>query len=386
MTAPMSTWSNSPAGQSERSWPATAYQNALPDGRANGRIAFEGNDLVFHAGGVPPLRFSIDGMDLRFGGFNNQQAFLSHPQLPDWTFLCADPGFLRDDAIRLHPVFGKGARRKHRDSKKWPWPVKAMIVTTALFIAGVTALWMYRAAITDSIAGKIPVSMEKQLGEVVFQQVKATSKIVTDPALTAQLEAITKRLLPAVKDTRYEFQFHIVENDVVNAFAMPGGHIVVHTGLLKKAKRPEEVAGVLAHEIAHITRRHSLRNMVSSLGTTVVIQAVFGDLSGLADGAASLLGQKYSRDFEREADETGWKYLLDANLDPRGMIDFFATLAAEEEKTGLKMDGALELLSTHPATKDRMDALEELWKSVPGDRKFEPISQAEKPAPEATTP
>src|SRR6188768_3143546 len=94
---------------STRSWPATAYQNSLPDGKANGRLSLEGNDLVFRAGGVPPLKISLDGLDIRYGGFNNQQAFLSHPQLPEWTFVCADPGFLRDDAIRLHPVHGRGA-------------------------------------------------------------------------------------------------------------------------------------------------------------------------------------------------------------------------------------------------------------------------------------
>jgi Zn-dependent protease with chaperone function len=369
------------------SWPATAYQNSLPDGRAHGRLSIEGNDLVFNAGGVPPLRCSLDGLDIRYGGFNNQQAFLSHPHLPEWTFLCAEPGFIKDEAIRFHPVHGKGARRKHRSSKKWPWPVKAMIFLTLLFVAGLTALWINRAAITRSIAGNIPVSVEKQLGEAVYQQVRASSKEVSDPALLAQLESITSRLVPAVKDSRYEFKFHIVENDVINAFAVPGGHIVIHTGLLKNAKRPEEIAGVLAHEIAHITRRHSLRNMVSSLGTTVIIQAIFGDYSALAQGAETLLGQKYSRDFEREADETGWKYLLDAKIDPRGMIDFFKTLVAEEEKTGLKMEGAMELLSTHPATADRMAALEEMWSAVPQGTAFEPIvpvapqTPVEAPAP-----
>ena len=239
----MSTWSNSTP--QHRDWPATAYQNALPEGKAHGRIAVEGGDLVFRAGGVPPLRMSLDALDIRYGGFNNSQAFLSHPHLPEWTFLCADPGFLKDEAIVHHPVHGKKARRTHRSTKKWPWPVKAMLVLTLLFFTGVTALWLNRAAISDWIAGKIPVSVEKQLGEQVWQQIKATSKEVSDPAQLAQLEAITKRLVPAVNDKRYEFTFHIIENDAINAFAMPGGHIVVHTGLLKNAKRPEEIAGVV---------------------------------------------------------------------------------------------------------------------------------------------
>jgi Zn-dependent protease with chaperone function len=365
----MTAWSD----QNSRSWPATAYQNALPNGLAHGRLAVEGNDLVFHAGGVPPQRLPLDSIDLRYGGFNNQQVFLSHPRLPEWTFLCADPEFLKDDVIRTHPVHGKGAKRKHRASKKWPWPVKAMLFMTMLFIAGISALWIYRGAVSDYIASKIPVDVEKQLGEAVYQDVKSRSKEVTDPALVAQLKAVTDRLVPAVKDTRYEFKFHIIENDTINAFAVPGGHIVVHTALLKKAKRPEEIAGVLAHEISHITRRHSMRNMVSSLGTIVVIQAIFGDYSALAEGASNLLSQKYSRDFETEADATGWKYLVDAKIDPEGMIDFFQTLLDEEKKTGMDMSGAMELLSTHPATAGRMEALRELKKEVPAGTKFEPI-------------
>ena len=371
MNGVMTAWSDN--AQNSRSWPATAYQNALPNGQAHGRISVTGYDLVFSAGGVPPLHLPLDGLDLRYGGFNNQQAFLSHARLPEWTFLCADPGFLKDDAIRLHPVHGKGAKSKNRASNKWPWPVKAMLFLTVLFIAAVSALWIYRAEITDAIASKIPVDMEKKLGEAVYAQVKATTKEVTDPEMVAKLKAVTDRLVPAVKDSRYEFKFHIVENDAINAFAMPGGHIVVHTALIKNAKRPEEIAGVLAHEISHITRRHSLRNMVSGLGTMVVIQALFGDYSALADGASNLLGQKYSRDFETEADATGWKYLLDAKIDPQGMIDFFQILLDQEKKTGMEMTGALELLSTHPATADRMAALGELKKSIPPGMKFDPI-------------
>lgn len=214
--------------------------------------------------------------------------------------------------------------------------------------------------------------MEQQIGEAVYQQVRATSKASEDPALQAQLEAVTRRLVPAVRDTRYEFKFHIIENDTINAFAMPGGHIVVHSALLKKAKRPE-IAGVLAHEIAHVTRRHSLRNMVSSLGTTAVFQAIFGDMSGIVGSAATLLEQKYSRDFEREADETGFQYMLDAKLDPAGMIDFLRHSGRRGEKSGGSMTGALELLSTHPATEDRMSHLHDLLKQVPAGTNFEPI-------------
>jgi beta-barrel assembly-enhancing protease len=360
---------------SSRSWPATAFHNALPGGRADGRLSVDRDDLVFTAGNVPPLRLPSRDLDIRYGGFNNQQAYLSHTQLPEWTFLCADPAMLKDEIIAAHPVHGRAARKKHRATKKWPWPLKAIVVLTVLFVLGISSLWIFRENITNWVAGKIPVSIERTIGDSVYEQVRATSRASEDPALAAQLEAVTKRLVPAIKDTRYEFRFHIIENDTINAFAMPGGHIVVHSALLKKAKRPEEVAGVLAHEIAHITKRHSLRNMVSSLGTTAVLQAVFGDMSGIVSGAATLLEQKYSRDFEREADEAGFQYLLDAKIDPSGLIDFFGTLTEEEKKNGGSLTGAMELLSTHPATEDRMASLREMLKRVPEGTKFEPLAQ-----------
>ncbi len=359
--------------QSPRSWPATAYQNALPNGVAHGRIAVDRDDLVFSAGSVPPLRLPLDSLELRYGGFNSQQAFLSHPRLPEWTFLCADPAFLRDDVIRLHPVHGKGAKQTHRATKKWPWPVKVMLVTTALFIAGVTTLWIYRSEIADSIASNIPVSSEEKLGAMVYAQIRASTKEVTDPAMVAQLKAVTDRLVPAVDDTRYTFKFHIVENDTINAFALPGGHIVVHSALLKKAKSPEEIAGVLAHEICHITHRHSMRSMVSGLGTTVIIRALFGDYAVLAEGASTLLNQKYSQDIENEADATGWKYLIAAKIDPQGMIDLFQTLLDEEKEMGLEANGATDVISSHPAIADRIAALSKLRKEVPAGTVFEPI-------------
>src|SRR5206468_5365206 len=113
---------------------------------------------------------------------------------------------------------------------------------------------------------------------------------------------------------------------------VPGGQVFIFSGLLDSVKRPEELAGVLAHEIAHVTRRHSLRNIISSAGLWLTLSALFGDTKGLTsiltDGSQFLLNQKFSRDFEREADDTGWDYLVAANVDPRGMIDFFATIKA----------------------------------------------------------
>jgi predicted Zn-dependent protease len=155
----------------------------------------------------------------------------------------------------------------------------------------------------------------------------------------------------------------------VNAFALPGGYIVLNTGLLMAAKSPEELAGVIAHEAAHIALQHGLKQMISSAGTYALFQSLFGDASGLiaviADNSAFLLTRKYSRDYEREADDRAWDYLLAANIDPRGMTDFFHTLLAAQEKNNLNpLENALNFLSTHPTSRERIEHLQEKFKRL----------------------
>ena len=169
------------------------------------------------------------------------------------------------------------------------------------------------------------MSRSKRIGATVVGM-NGASGVLTDTGL----------LVAGIGDDRYPLKFHIVEDASLNAFAMPGGNVVLHTGLLLAADSPEEVAGVLAHEIAHVTRRHGIRNIVSSAGLYLVMQMLVGDVSGavaiLTDNSALLLDRKFSRDFEREADEAGWDYLIRSDIEPSGMIRFFERVRQEDQK------------------------------------------------------
>ena len=183
------------------------------------------------------------------------------------------------------------------------------------------------------------------------------------------LEQFTSPFLSRIPEKRYQFKLHIVKNPEINAFALPGGHIVFHSGLILNAKSPEEVIGVLAHETAHVIQQHGLRSLIASTGIFVLAQAFLGDASSLlaviADKGVFLLTQKYSRDYEREADDKGWEYLIRANINPYGMISFFNMLMENQEKGILKhIEGSLNILSTHPATEERIDYLQEKWKKL----------------------
>jgi len=225
--------------------------------------------------------------------------------------------------------------------------------------------WLVKVA-----SNSVPVDWEIEAGDALFGQFIKSQREINDETVVAQLEQITKPLVAGIKDDRYPLKFHIIEDASLNAFAMPGGNVVLHSGLLLAADSPEEVAGVLAHEIAHITRRHSVRNIISSAGLGLVLQTLVGDASGLlgllSANSEMLMGRKFSRDFEREADETGWDYLLRSDIDPRGMIRFFERVQGEQANAGGGEDvqNALAVVSTHPATPERIAAAHVRWQKT----------------------
>ena len=163
----------------------------------------------------------------------------------------------------------------------------------------------------------------------------------------------------------------MVDAPDVNALAAPGGYIVVFRGLLERARTPDELAGVLAHEIEHVLHRHTTRAVIQHASTGLLLAALTGDMTGpLAYGleSARVLGQlQYSRRAEEEADRDGMKLLLAARVDPAGMIGFFDDLAKGEHPRRV-----LRYLSTHPSPTDRIAALRALAAGAPGSPNARP--------------
>jgi beta-barrel assembly-enhancing protease len=358
---------------------ATAQHPSL-SGTLAGTLQVVGNDLEFKAGDVE-VALPLSGLQLEAGGHNNEQLFFRHPSQPEWFISTGDHSIaatLGAHGSDLREQLSKAVKRKATSSR--------LLVVTAIFVGTLALFVVLLFALKSTLAGfaanRLPLSWEAQFGDAVFESVKAQSKIVDDPKWSAQFEAVTTRLLRGLTNSEYTFKFHVVEAEDVNAFAIPGGHIVVHTGLLKAVDRPEQLAGVIAHEMAHVTERHSLRNLVESAGLALVVQTLFGDASALiavaSGGSEFLLRQKFSRDVEREADDVGWNYLLAANVDPRGAIEFFGKLQKEMEKNAAAsaVDGRFNLVSTHPATPERIARLEAKWNALARTNGFEPIVQS----------
>ena len=155
----------------------------------------------------------------------------------------------------------------------------------------------------------------------------------------------------------YQYEFYVANDASVNAFAMPGGFVVMNTGLLALADNAEQVAGVLAHEIQHVEKRHTLNGMVKSAGLMATISLVFGDLNGAAALGSDLIRLKFSRQHEADADAEGLKALVVSGISPTGMRDFFQKMSEKET-----LD--LGWFSSHPVSNDRFASLDAAIKAL----------------------
>ena len=253
------------------------------------------------------------------------------------------------------------ARQRHR-------VVWGLVSGTVLVV--VLGLWFGSDALVELAVNRIPVEWEQKLGESAYREFLAGQDVTKDGLAVAAVKEMTQRLASHVPNNPYRFEVTVVKSDVVNAFALPGGYVVVFTGLMKKAESPEEVAGVLAHELNHVLQRHGLERIIKQLGFVAVVSIVLGNPPGLG-GVMKQLGVelmtlKFGRTQETEADTTGLDLLYRAKINPEGMITFFQRLAEKDE-------GRVEWLSTHPMSSARADHLKARLAQMP-TQKAEPFS------------
>jgi Zn-dependent protease with chaperone function len=204
----------------------------------------------------------------------------------------------------------------------------------------------------------IPTSFDKKIGIQAYDQLTAAEK--ADTAAGRLLTNYYSLFNPA---DHLRYTLTVIRTDEMNAFALPDGHIVVYSGILKKIHTSAELAGLLAHETSHLTHRHSMKILCKSLAGYMVVSLMLNDVNGImaaiAQNANSLQNLNYSRGFEKEADISGFEMLRKEKIDPRGMITLFEILKKQET---LHVPG---FLSTHPVTQDRIDYLQAKIKKEP---------------------
>jgi predicted Zn-dependent protease len=222
-------------------------------------------------------------------------------------------------------------------------------------------------ALASFLAPRIPVAWEEQLGQSVIRQLAPPDAQCSDSVRVRKVEEILAVLASSVPQAPYAFRVIVVNHHTVNALALPGGTIIVFRGLLDKTRTPEELAGVLAHEVQHILRRHPTRALLQQLSMKVLLAVAVGDAKGLSYGleGARVLGMlRYSRQYEEEADEGAVRTLVASGIDPRGLASFFEVIQSDRESSVT----IPAYLSTHPDMEVRIQRLRTLAAGAPAPR------------------
>jgi len=215
---------------------------------------------------------------------------------------------------------------------------------------------------------------EIRMGKSYAQQVEASAKLIRDPVISEYVNRIGQNLVRN-SDAQVPFTIKVIDSDEVNAFALPGGFFYVNSGLILAADEEAELAGVMAHEIAHVAARHATRQMTraqwANLGTIPLIFVGGGigyAVRSVASLALPMTFLSFSRGFESEADYLGLQYMYKAGYDPNDFVEFFEKLQAREKK---KPGTLAKAFSTHPPTPDRIaKSQEEIARILPARQQY----------------
>jgi predicted Zn-dependent protease len=302
--------------------------------------------LIIDAGG-----FNAAGLRLSWRDETGEYAFMVATEEAKAACLAGAPGV---HAARL----ATAARQRQRVERHFRLGWAALLLLLLLPVLALGAFFLMRDDLANWAVERVPYEQEAQLGGLLLAQLRLQMPLHEDGPAVAAVRDIGEQLTIGSK---HHYRWLVADLPDLNAFAAPGGVVVVHAGLIRSADSAEELAGVLAHEVAHVELRHSLKAMVKGLGLRALLTLVLGDLSGtvLAEGMQHLTELRFSREAELEADREGLRRLVAAGIDPGGMVRFFEKLAREQSLA------PPAFLSTHPATEERLSELRRELLSLP---------------------
>jgi beta-barrel assembly-enhancing protease len=329
------------------------------DGNASGpipvRVALTPSALVitYHQQGTLPVTqyWQAHRIEQEADG-DTGKTMLRYGQHPALSLQVDDPAFLPLLASYYHqapPVHQNGPLQAGK-SPRWIWPLALLV----LALIPATFFWAV-PAVADFAARRVPASYERLLGRQLEQQLVNRRQVMPDQ--TRQLRHFARQLR---LQAPYPLEMTVIDHPEPNAFAIPGGYIVVHNSMLEKVKSPEELAALLGHEYGHLQLRHTTRTLFRNLSGYLFVSLLLGDVSGVTavvlNNAQSLRSLQYSRELEKEADRLGLQVLLQNGLDPGGMVRLFERLKAQSKES------EAEFISSHPLLRSRIREVQALIK------------------------
>lgn len=277
--------------------------------------------------------------------------------------LVHDPGILT--AIQ---TLNAGATRHFRRPQRAHWRLLlysgAAMLSIFLLLLG-AYLWGLPAA-SRHLTARVAPAWEAQVGRQAVRQLSREHPRCDSPPANAAVRDLVRRLAAAAPGSPYRFHVVILDSPDINALAAPGGYLVLYSGLVRRTRNADELAGVLAHEMQHVLQRHSTQALFRQAGAALLLSALLGDAHGvgavLLQAAGNLQDLHYSRRNESDADRGAVLMMAKARINPAGLIDFFQDL----RRVRGDVSGAARYFSTHPPTGDRIAALEKLARQMPG--------------------
>lgn len=321
--------------------------------RAGVSIRSESND---------PLEAAWDAVTLRQSIYDESYAVLE-AHTPDgraWAFEAPRKSLF--DAVRASSapiaLLAQAATIEYKRATTGRGKWRQLRVVLVIFVVLGAMFWVGLQYFPTFIAERFPLSWEERLGQATLSQVGSEGKLLTGGAPVDVVNKVWERLQTGLEPSPYAFRLYVVDAPIINAFAMPGGYVVIYTGLLKALDTPESLAGILGHEAQHVIHKHSLKSMVRSaqwrVGLGLLITMLLGRhevVQVIQRMAATMDTLAYSRGHESEADQESIKALVRAGIDPVPFTNFFHTLAKKEGHRPA-------LLSTHPPSDDRAEVLQ----------------------------
>ena len=298
------------------------------------------------------LKIPFSDLSAEVGGFNHDQLQL-HWQNDNADYMLMPANLANQKTMRtaLPTDQVQGLKKWHKSTSS-----QSLVWQSVWYGAGFLALmlgliiWQYDRVLTWA-ANQVSMETEKKLGDSVLQSISNSDKFLKTGVAVDAVKKIGKQL---TQGSRYQYEWYVVQDNTINAFAAPGGIIVVNSGLLKKAEA-NELAAVLSHEIQHVEQRHSLKNMLNSAGIASVVLVVLGDANAVMMVMAQQISQQYfSRQVEADADLKGAQLLTKHNINPSGMPSFFKKMEAEYQAKFKGKDAMPGWLSSHPDTLERI--------------------------------
>ncbi|MDE3066220.1 MAG: M48 family metallopeptidase [Verrucomicrobiota bacterium] len=317
------------------------------------------------------LEIPLDQIEVKLGRRRDARIYFRDRRQPALSL------FTEDDSVLACASFVQSRDlRRQLEAELGRRELMRRIRLTVYFFAGCGLVaWLgslAAGAMVRSFVNEIPPAWEIKTGDSLMGKLEAKLPFVEDSNAVAQLTALAQPLLRAIPVKKVPFHFHILTDPSPNAFALPGGHIVVTTGLLRLAGGPDELLGVIAHETAHVTRRHAFRHLIAGEGPVFILRIFMGGRSRLLEALAypseKLVYESFSQEYEREADDVGWDYLVAAHINPHGMIDIFQKLRNYESAKGLSQKGSA--FDSHPSLDRRIAWLEAKWAGLPDKHDF----------------